>query len=295
MCSASRRFQAVSIVVAALLCGTSASAQGVNFIHHLADPVPFVSMASNRVSCTTNSARTFPGSGASAGDIPDVPCDIPAVSTLPVDPCKGGVLSQAGCTSLRDLVREDLFSKGKEGQKILRARDRVLEILQSENSCSGWFRGKDSNPAATFATLHFETDHKGEDAVRESKNSGGLTIFRYPYVAKVIQADGSYGTITINARGAFFSALARIAEEHKDGGPLVFRDTRLLGVGPFRGDTTQSQVLTLLHEFGHIVDLLPTDEDDLNGRSEHNTEEVLRYCRAEVESTGKRAALAAAR
>lgn len=295
MCSASRRFQAVSIAVATLLCGTSASAQGVNFIRHLADPVSFVSRASNRVSCATNSGRAFPGSNASPGDNPDVPCDIPAVNTLAVDPCNGGVLSQAGCTPFRDLVREDLFSKGKEGQKILHARDRVLEILQSENSCSAWFRGKDAKPSATFATLHFETDHKGEDVVRESKGPKGLTIFRYPYVAKVIQADGSYGTITINARGAFFSALARIAEEHKDGGPLVFRDTRLLGVGPYRGDSPQGQVLALLHEFGHIVDLLPTDEDDLNGRSAQNTEEVLRYCRAEVESTGKRVPLTAAR
>jgi hypothetical protein len=50
-----------------------------------------------------------------------------------------------------------------------------------------------------------------------------------------------------------------------------------------------------LHEFGHIVDLLPTDEDDLKGKSSQNTGEVLRYCRAEVEFKGKRTALAASR
>jgi hypothetical protein len=38
-----------------------------------------------------------------------------------------------------------------------------------------------------------------------------------------------------------------------------------------------------LHEFGHIIDLLPEDADNLDGKSVRNTDEVLRHCRAEVE------------
>jgi hypothetical protein len=44
-----------------------------------------------------------------------------------------------------------------------------------------------------------------------------------------------------------------------------------------------------------LLDLLPVDEGDQDGKSVHNTYEVLRYCRAEVESKVKRGTLAAVR
>jgi hypothetical protein len=184
---------------------------------------------------------------------------------------------------------------GKTGQKILRARQRVLEILQTENACSGWFREKDSNPAATFQTLRFELDRGGQEIVQESKGVGGTRIFRDPYVARVIQADGSYATITINPKGAFFSAIAIVVEEQSDGGPRSLRGVRVLGVGPYAGETLRAQVLALLHEFGHLVDLLPTDKGDQDGKSVRNTGEVLRFCRAEIESKVRRNTLSAMR
>jgi hypothetical protein len=184
---------------------------------------------------------------------------------------------------------------GKTGQKILRARERVLEILQTENACSAWFREKDSNPAATFRTLRFELDREGQEIVQESKGVGDMRIFRNPYVARVFQADGSYATITINAKGAFFSAMAIVAEEQNDGGPRSLRGVRLMGVGPYAGETLHAQVLALLHEFGHLVDLLPADEGDRDGRSVRNTGEVLRFCRAEIEPKVRRNTLSAMR
>jgi len=42
-----------------------------------------------------------------------------------------------------------------------------------------------------------------------------------------------------------------------------------------------AQILVLLHEFGHVLDLLPADENNVDGKSVQNTNEVLRYCRAE--------------
>jgi hypothetical protein len=69
----------------------------------------------------------------------------------------------------------------------------------------------------------------------------------------------------------------------------------VLYVGPYTGNTLHAQVATLLHEFGHLLDLLPVDEGDQDGKSVHNTYEVLRYCRAEVESKVKRGTLAAVR
>jgi hypothetical protein len=67
----------------------------------------------------------------------------------------------------------------------------------------------------------------------------------------------------------------------------------MVKVGPYIGDTLQAQVVTMLHEFGHALDMLPVDTDDRNGKSVQNTEEVLRHCRAEVEGKAKPRLLAA--
>jgi hypothetical protein len=184
---------------------------------------------------------------------------------------------------------------GKPGQKILRARERALEILQTENACSAWFREKDSNPVDIFRTLSFAVDRKAEDFVLESKDLGNMNIFRNPYVARVIQGDGRYATITINTNGAFFSPMARVVEVWKGGGPVSHGGPRLTNVGPYAGNTMQAQVLVLLHEFGHVLDLLPADANNVDGKSVQNTNEVLRFCRAEIESKVRRTALSAIR
>jgi hypothetical protein len=182
---------------------------------------------------------------------------------------------------------------GKAGQKILRARGKVLEILGTENACSAWFRSKDANPAATFRTLRYQLDLHGEEYILESRDTGPLDLFRNPYVARVIQGDGPYGTVTINPKGAFFAVMARVYEVRKEGGPASMRPTRLLHVGPYEGDTLHAQVVTLLHEFGHVLDILPSDQDNVEGRSVHNTGEVLRNCRAELDSLPKRGTVSA--
>ncbi|PYU43642.1 MAG: hypothetical protein DMG53_17805 [Acidobacteria bacterium] len=181
---------------------------------------------------------------------------------------------------------------GKTGQKILRARDRVLEILQTENACSAWFREKDSHPADTFRTLSFEVDRHGEEFVQESTDPvDNATIFRNPYVAKVFQGDGRYATITINTNGAFFYPMSVVVQVWKEGVVVSHRGPRPTNVGPYPGDTRKAQVLVLLHEFGHVLDLLPADGNNVEGKSVENTNEVLRFCRAEIESKAKRGAL----
>lgn len=182
---------------------------------------------------------------------------------------------------------------GKAGQKISRARERVLDILETENACRAWFQEKDSNPAATFRTLSFQLDRHGDDFVLESRDKGPMNIFRSPYVAKVIQGDGPYGVITLNTKGAFFSTQARVLEVRKEGGPANQRGTRLLHVGPYDGDTLAAQVITLLHEFGHVLDLLPADQDNVDGKSVENTNKILRLCGAEVDAPARRGFLAA--
>ena len=222
-----------------------------------------------------------------AGDVPTLCGGLPS-ATPALKPCDAANRTGTGCDAAKDLVQAKLEAMGKAGQKISRAREKVLEILGTENACSAWFREKDANPVALFRTLCFELDLHGEEFIRESRGMGALKIFRNPYVAKVMQGDGAYGTITINTKGAFFSAASQVREVNKEGGPDSIRGTRLLQVGPYGGDTLPAQVVTLLHEFGHVVDLLPTDEDNLDGKSVQNTGEVLRYCLPEVQISARK-------
>jgi hypothetical protein len=223
------------------------------------------------------------------------PCDASLENASPVLPCKLAGQTSAGCLHAADPVREQWNMIGRPGQEILHARDKVLEILQTDNACSQWYRSKDADAAATFRTLSFELDHKGMDHVVETWGPDSLITFRNPYVASVTQGGGSYSMVTINRNGAFFVPMANVADQPRDGGPLSFRGVRALKVGPYGGNTLQARVVTLLHEFGHLLDLLPTDKDDYEGKSVQNTREVLRFCRAQVESKDRRSSFSASR
>jgi hypothetical protein len=177
---------------------------------------------------------------------------------------------------------------GKTGQKIERARQRVLEILEAENSCSVWYREKDPDPLTTFRSLNFAVDQAGPAYVMESRDAETLYHFHDPYVAKIGQATGAQATITLNANGAFFRFEAKVLMVRKDGGPMNVHGDRYINVGSYAGDTLQAQVLVLLHELGHAINLLPVDSHDVDGKSVQNTDEVLRYCRGEIDSKHSR-------
>src|SRR5207245_3218887 len=159
-----------------------------------------------------------------------------------------------------------------------------LQILQAQNACSDWYRIKDPDPAATFRTLTFALDRDGDVYVRLIPESGGMQLIRNPYVAKVLQGEGPNATVTINTNGAFFFSMANVVDDRFEGGPMSFRGPRPIQVGPYSGGSFRAQVLALLHDFGHVIALLPTDRDDYEGRSRQNTADVLHACRAQVES-----------
>jgi hypothetical protein len=213
-----------------------------------------------------------------------------------MNPCNSAARQgQIGCDAPKDRVQDELAAMGKTGQKILRARDRILEILQTENTCSAWLREKDSNPAATFRTLNYAVDHQGEAFIHVWKDSGSQYIFRYPYVARVGQDTGAYSTITLNAQGAFFQTQAAALVGYRDAGVSEISGPRLMNIGPYSGDSLAGQTLALLHEFGHVLDILPVDFNNEDGKSVQNTAEVLHFCRAEIESKARRTTLQAKR
>jgi hypothetical protein len=297
MYSAPRSIRAVALLFLSSISGTVAFPQAVKFIRNAADPLPLVNIAVGRAPCTRDSGSAVAGPYTATAVASDAgaPCDTPPVSVPLVNSCNPASPAQIGCAAPRDLVREDLAASGKTGQKILRARDKVLEILQTENACSAWFQGKDSNPAVTFRTLSYAVDRHGEQLVHVSKDTVSQFTFHDPYVARVGQDTGANATITLNAGGAFFQTQAPALLDSKDGVLTRISGPQSVHVGPYPGNSLAAQMLALLHEFGHVINLLPLDYENADGKSVQNTAEVLRFCRTEVESKAKRGTLQAAR
>ncbi len=188
------------------------------------------------------------------------------------------------CNEAEDSVPAELSALGKPGQKIARARDEVLDILRSQNVCAEWFSSKGERPAATLQSLSFSLDLHGQQDIFKFLREDSLAVVQQPYVARATQDGGAHTTITINANGAFYKPLGKVLKLGQEGGPLQIEGTRLLTVGIYAGNTLPAQMATLLHELGHIINLLPEDADNLDGKSLRNTSEVLLHCRTEIEA-----------
>ncbi len=229
--------------------------------------------------CVESSGHESPRAAA------DNPCPGSAVGARP-DP---GIPINPGCNDDVDTVPAKLSSLGKAGVKIARAREGVLAILRSDNGCTEWFASKDATPAATFQSLSFVLDKHGPQDIFESALAESILLWHQPYVASATQDGGPHTSITINANGAFYRPQGNVLKVFQEGGPVQSDGSRLLTVGAYRGDTLPAQMVTLLHEFGHIIDLLPEDADNLDGKSVKNTDAVLRHCREEVETRAQQA------
>jgi hypothetical protein len=234
------------------------------------------------------------GDDSSVEGPPDGVCldaSLPAVPRAHADnPCPqrataiSPVLRTSPCNEAEDTVPAELSALGKPGQKIARAREQVLDILRSQNVCAEWFSSKGDRPATIFQSLNFFLDLHGQPDIFKSVRGESLAIVRQPYVALATQEGGAHTTITINANGAFYRPQGQVLKLGPEGGPLQKEGTRPLTVGIYRGDTLPAQIVTLLHELGHIINLLPEDADDLDGKSLRNTSEVLRHCRTEIDA-----------
>jgi hypothetical protein len=189
-----------------------------------------------------------------------------------------------------DAVEVELRDAGERGLAISEARRHVEQILIGSNSCSAWFRAKEPHAAEIFRSLEYAVDDKGPVFVRESVTAEGDQMFLQPYVAWSRQDVGQGSTITLNAHGAFFESVAVVQKVRADGGPSRVESSRFLIVGKYTGGSLRARELTLLHELGHVIDLLPLDAGVPDGPeiSTRNTLEVLSHCQAQLTVESKR-------
>jgi hypothetical protein len=312
MLAARKSSRAVFVVLAvSLICSTLTFPQSAAFLNISRMPGSRIHSRARLAKCQESSVNLFPDGRRTVGmEVPPTisgTSDVSNVSGSPEGVCLDAAFPVAprapadnpcpqdataispvprtiACNDAEDTVPADLSTLGKAGHKIARAREEVLGILRSQNVCAEWFRSKGERPAATFQSLSFSLDLHGQQDIFKSSREGSLFIVRQPYVARATQDGGAHTIITINANGAFYRPQGQVLKLAQEGGPLRMEGTRLLTVGIYDGDTLPAQVVTLLHELGHIINLLPEDADDLDGKSLRNTSEVLRHCRTEIEA-----------
>src|SRR5262249_34199096 len=96
----------------------------------------------------------------------------------------GFSLAQTSTFVTNDPAREQLVATGKPGLTVAQARDRVIEILQSRNSCSAWFQEVDPDAASTFASLKFIIETDGPKQVLGLRSYSGEMLWKHPYSAR---------------------------------------------------------------------------------------------------------------
>ncbi len=188
-----------------------------------------------------------------------------------------------------DPVLEELKAMGEQGRIIERAREAVVEILEGHNGCAAWFEQAEPDAAKKFRSLRYAVEESGPQYTLKIQNSAEGWLYQQPYVASSIENASAGSTITINSKGAFFQLRAGVRIVPKDGGPGGLSTSQLLHLDGYVGGTLGAQVTTLLHEFSHVVGLLPSDGENVSGQelSTQNTQIVLQHCRAQVEAAGK--------
>jgi hypothetical protein len=188
-----------------------------------------------------------------------------------------------------DPVLEELRAMGERGLTIERAREKVVGILEGNNRCATWFEQAEPDAARKFRSLGYTIDESGPRYTLKMQNAAGEWRYQQPYVASSIEDASAGSTITINGKGAFFQLRSGVHIVAKQGGPGGPSISQLLHIDFYLGGSLGAQVTTLLHEFSHVVGLLPVDGGTDFGPelSAQNTQIVLHHCRAEVEAAGK--------
>ncbi len=205
-----------------------------------------------------------------------------------------GVIAARAITStsdgdtLADPVEKELLDLGHFGESIQNVRAEMLGLLSEESSCSAWFRAAEPEAAAKFRSLRYAMDLAGPGEILRIQESPDLVVIQ-PYVARTGQNVGQGSTITLNANGAFFQELARVRTRHSANDVTFENRYRPLVVGNFSGGSPAARLLTLLHEFGHVIDILPIDAGVPAGPmlSVRNTETVLSHCGSQIRAHAK--------
>jgi hypothetical protein len=197
------------------------------------------------------------------------------------------VLCQNNAFTSADPVRTQLLAMGKTGQTIELAREKVLEILEEPNACSAWFDAANPDSAGVFASLNFAVDENGPAYITATRTDSGAFLFKHPYSGSTLENAGRGALVVLNAHGPFFYNSAGLMKQDIIGSAFYRNGWRIMEIGSYPGSTLPAQVVTLLHELGHVIGRIPEDSDVLSLESTRNTREVVQHCRRAIKTSAR--------
>src|SRR5882724_7467105 len=180
---------------------------------------------------------------------------LPSPAQNPVAVTAARSIASSDSDTLVDPVEKELLDLGHFGEGIQNVRAEILGLLSEESSCSAWFRAAEPEAAAKFRSLRYVVDSAGPGEILKIQDGADGAVAMQPYVARTGQNVGQGSTITLNAHGAFFQELARVRTRNSPNDFTLDNKYRSLVVGNFPGGSPAARLLTLLHEFGHIIDI----------------------------------------
>lgn len=167
-------------------------------------------------------------------------------------------------------------------EELERPRREVLRVLRSQNGCSAWFREVDPGAAETFQSLRFEIVTEQITFIQQTGDGHGGFLFKHPWAARTHELAGRDAVIEFNSHGPVFLASLPVIEIPSARNAGRYHGFRQLTIGSFRGRSLAAQMTALFHELAHVIGRIPVDDDSWDGRSQRNTQEVLRNCKAEI-------------
>src|SRR5437899_3784590 len=157
-----RSFQAVVVLFAVTFFGSPAFSQSARFFSVEARPMGVPGPASSADPCSVNENRSI---AARAGDRNgSASCShslAKASAPMPAVLCNGSTRAVTPCPASSDAVRDDLNTMGKQGQLIRPARDKEVEILETENALTDGYAPRNSEPPPAFGPVTFLLTRKG--------------------------------------------------------------------------------------------------------------------------------------
>jgi len=165
-------------------------------------------------------------------------------------------------------------STGLGGGEINRARAAAVAILQGANPCADFFNKAPGIASAKLADIAI-TPYSGPNYFQPFTDSNGNLN---GYMENAYFRPGpAGGTIELNQNGAFSQASAYAGQNS----PGVTFPRVPLSQGPFAGGTLGAQIVVLLHEFAHSLNLIAPDNGPTAGaaaQSGTNTGTILDNC-----------------
>ena len=89
-----------------------------------------------------------------------------------------------------DRILPELAAMDERGVTIMRVREQIIKILQSENRCTAWFQESDPDPAGVFQSLHYEIQKDGPSNIFLVRDSRGEKVFKHPWGARTFEFAG---------------------------------------------------------------------------------------------------------